>query len=87
MSEDAETSGGTTSPPISCSPAANRMRAHRQRQVSAGRNERLRLALSGIGMNWAFSVAEAEILSAPATDPPTTYGPKPAPQSSRHHRA
>ena len=32
MSEDAETSGGPATPPISCSPAANRMRYHRERR-------------------------------------------------------
>jgi hypothetical protein len=34
MSEHVEMSGGTTTPPISCSPA-NRMRAHRQRRREA----------------------------------------------------
>jgi hypothetical protein len=33
MSEHVEMSGGTATPPTACSPAANRMRAHRRRQV------------------------------------------------------
>jgi len=43
MSEHAETSGGPATPPISFSPAANRMRAHRDRRRKGLRCIRIEL--------------------------------------------
>jgi len=43
MSEDAETSGGPATPPISCSATAQRMRAHRDRRRKGLRCIRIEL--------------------------------------------